>query len=194
MLYVDDLFLTREEHHIAQCKRELTSKFEMKDLGPMHCFLGLDVWQRQDEIFLSQGNYTLDVLRRFGTMDCKSMATPLVTNLKKLHDSASGFDLLDLTMYRQLIGCLMYLMHTRLDICFALSALSQFMSELRQVHWVATKHVLGYLCGTIVYGLRYTSSGRVNLLGYTDSDWAGCSVDRKSTSRNCFSVGLAMIS
>lgn len=67
----------------------------MKDLGLMHYFLGLAVWQRLDEIFLSQGKYTVDVLRRFGMMDCKSMATPMVSNLKKLHEIASRLDLVD---------------------------------------------------------------------------------------------------
>jgi len=99
VLYVDDLFLTREEQLITQCKRELTSEFDMKDLGIMHYFLGLEVWQRSDEIFLSQGKYTVDVLHRFGMLDCKSMSTPMVSNLKKLHASDSGSNLLDLTIY-----------------------------------------------------------------------------------------------
>jgi hypothetical protein len=111
VLYVDDLFLTGDEKLIDGCKRELTSEFEMKDLGLMHYFLGLEVWQRPDEIFLSQGKYTVEILQRFGMMDCKSMATPMVTNLKLLSDSSS--DLVDPTMYRQLIGSLMYLVNTR---------------------------------------------------------------------------------
>ena len=69
----------------------------MKDLGLMHYFLGLEVWQRKDEIFLSQGKYTVEILQRFGMMECKSMATPMVTNLKLLSDSSSY--LIDLTMY-----------------------------------------------------------------------------------------------
>ena len=100
VLYVDDLFLTGDEHQIAQCKRELSSEFEMKDLGLMHYFLGLEVWQRSDEIFLSQGKYTVDILRRFGMMDYKSMATPMVANLKKLHETTSCSDSVDSTMYR----------------------------------------------------------------------------------------------
>ena len=67
-------------------------------------------------------------------MDCKSTVTLMVSNLKKLHELTSGSDLVDPMMYRQLIGCLIYLMHTRLDICFAVSALSQFMFEPRHVH------------------------------------------------------------
>jgi hypothetical protein len=77
VLYVDDLFLTRDEKFIVGCKRELTSEFEMKDLGLMHYFLGLEVWQKPNEVFLSQGKYTVEILQRFRMMDCKSMATPM---------------------------------------------------------------------------------------------------------------------
>lgn len=131
VLYVADLFLIKAEQQIARCKRELNFEFEMKELGLMHYFLGLEVWQRSDEIFLSQGKYTIDVLRRFGMMDYKSMATPMVSNLKKLHETAFDSNLVDPTMYKQLIGSLMYLVHTEPDICFTGSALSQFMSEPR---------------------------------------------------------------
>jgi hypothetical protein len=196
ILYVDDLFLTRAESLIAWCKYELASEFEMKDLGMMHYFLGLEVWQRTDEIFLSQGKYTVEILRRFGMLDCKSMATPMVSNLKKLSESSSDSDLIDPTMYRQLIGSLMYLVNTRPDICYAMSALSQFMSQSRQLHWVAAKHVLRYLRVTVGYGLRYASNSNVDmrLQEYVDSDWARSAVDRKSTSGCCFSLKSAMVS
>jgi hypothetical protein len=88
----------------------------------------------------------------------------------------------------------MYLVNTRPDICYAVSALSQFMSQPRQIHWVATKHVLRYLRGTIGYGLRYASNVDMRLLEYVDFDWAGSAVDRKSTSGCCFSLGSSMVS
>jgi hypothetical protein len=91
VLYVDDLFLTGADRLIDQCKRELASEFEMKDLGLMHYFLGLEVWQKPGEIFLGQGKYTVEILSRFGMMDCKSMATPMMTNMKKLSDSCFRF-------------------------------------------------------------------------------------------------------
>jgi hypothetical protein len=69
IMYVDDLFITRDEGIISWCKRQLTSEFEMKDLGLMHYFLGLEVWKRRGEIFLVQGKYTVDVLKRFSMMD-----------------------------------------------------------------------------------------------------------------------------
>jgi hypothetical protein len=125
-------------------------------------------------------------------MDCKSMATPMVTNLKKLRDSDS--DLVDPSTYRQLIGSLMYLVNTRPDICFVVNTLSQFQVEPRHEHWIVAKHILRYLCGTLNYGLRYVSNSDVQLQGYTDSDWAGSASDRKSTSGVCFSLGSAMIS
>jgi hypothetical protein len=79
-------------------------------------------------------------------------------------------------------------------LCYAVIAMSQFMVEPRQRHWVATKHILRYLIGTITYGLRYTSSGGLFLHGYADVDWAGSPVVWKSTSGYCFSLGSAMIS
>jgi hypothetical protein len=143
VLYVDDLFLIGDEKLIVGCKRELALEFEMKDLGLMHYFLGLEVWQRLYEIFLSQGKYTVEILQRFEVMDCKSMATPMTINLKLLSDSSSN--LVDPTMYIQLIGSLVYLVNTRLDIGFAVNTLSQYMVEPRHVHWMVVKHMLRYL-------------------------------------------------
>jgi hypothetical protein len=125
-------------------------------------------------------------------MDCKSMATPMMTNLKLLSDSSS--DLVDPTMYIQLIGSLMYLVNTMPNICFAVNALSQYMVEPRHVHWIAVKHVLKYLRGTIGYRLRYVSDGEMKLQGYTDSDWVWSTMDWKSTSGCCFSLVSCVIS
>jgi hypothetical protein len=134
VLYVDDLFLKGAKRLIVECKRELASEFEMKDLGLMHYFMELEVWQRPGEIFLGQGKYTVEILSKFGMMDCKSMATPMMINLKKLSDSASNSNLVDPTMYKQLIGSLMYLVNTRPDIFSAMSTLSQFIVESMQFH------------------------------------------------------------
>ena len=90
---------------IIQCKRELVSKFVMKDLGLMRYYLGLEVWKKCGEVFLGQGKYVVKILQNFGMMDCKSMETPMATYLKNLRDS----DLVDSSLYRHLIGSLMYL-------------------------------------------------------------------------------------
>ena len=104
------------------------------------------MWQRPDEIFFSQGKHTIEILQRFGMMDCKSMATPMETNLKTLSGSALDSDLVDPTMYMQLIGSLMYMVNTGPDIFFVVRTLSQFIVDSRHVHWVATKLVPRYLC------------------------------------------------
>jgi uncharacterized protein (DUF1330 family) len=192
LLYVDDLFITSEESLIIQCKKELASKFDMKDLGFMHYYLGLEVWQKRGEVFLGQGKYAIKILQKFGMMDCKSMDAPMNADIRKVKVPDS--DPVDPSLYRQLIGSLMYLVNTRPDICFAVNTLSQFQVEPRHEHWIVAKHVLRYIRGTINYGLRYTASSNIQLHGFTDSDWAGSVKDRKSTSGMCFSLGSTMIS
>jgi hypothetical protein len=194
VLYVDDLFLTCSERLIVECKRALTSEFEMKDLGMMHCFYGLEVWQRTDDIFLSQGKYTVEILKKFGMTDCKSMPTPMVMDMKKMNEASTDLGEIDPHLYQQLTGSLMYLVNTRPDICYAVNVLNQFMSQPRQTHWIATKHVLRYLQSTVGYGVIYVSDVDMILQGYADADWAGSIVDRKSTSGCCFTLGSSMVS
>jgi hypothetical protein len=192
VLYADDLFLTREEKLINECKKRLSSEFEMKYLGLMHYFLGLEVWKSPKRIFLNQGKYTVEILKRFNMLECKSMNTPMEAKLKLLVDTSSDF--IDATLYKQIIGSMMYLTNTRPDICFVVNTLSQFLVEPRHVHLVAIKHVMRYLKGTIDCGLSYDRDHDFTLSGYTDADWAGSVSDKKRTSGCCFSLGLAMIS
>eukprot|EP00253_Pinus_taeda_P023514 PITA_23514 len=178
---------------IHKCKRELVSEFEMKDLELMRYFLGLEVWQKPGEIFLSQGKYVVKILERFGMVDCRPVTTPMKLDFKKLSGSAAGPVLRNSTEYRQLVGALMFLVNSCPDICFVINTLSQHMVEPHHIHWIGAKNPLRYLRGTITYGLRYTA-GDVRLLGYTNANWAGSVVDRKSTSWCCFSLGSALIS
>jgi hypothetical protein len=99
----------------------------------------------------------------------------------------------DFTLYRQIVGSLMYLTNTRLDICFDVNTLSQHLEHPRQVHLVATKHMLRYLKGTLDHGLWYRYDHEFGLYGYSDSDWVGSIPDRKSTSGYCFSLGSSMV-
>eukprot|EP00253_Pinus_taeda_P014405 PITA_14405 len=111
VLYVDDLFLTGSSRLVGDCKKKLATKFDMKDLGQMHYFLGLEVWQQKGEIFLGQGRYAIEILKRFGMEDCRPMAMPMITNWKKI--DASKYKDVDPTLYKQLIGSLMHLVNTR---------------------------------------------------------------------------------
>ena len=122
LLYVDDLFVIAMDGLIADTKRKLAAEFEMKDLGMMHYFLGMEVWQSADGIFLGQGKYAVEILKRFGMMDCKAMTTFMASNLELLSDSSS--EVVDAMMYHQMIGSLMYLTNTRPDIFFSMNNLS----------------------------------------------------------------------
>ncbi|GLJ30415.1 hypothetical protein SUGI_0601930 [Cryptomeria japonica] len=110
----------------------------------------------------------------------------------KLKSEAVDSEPIDPTYYRQIIGSLMYLVNTRPDICYATNVLSHFMCEPKKIHLMVAKHILRYLCGTIGLGLKYKNV-EIQLQGYSDSDWAGSSIDRKSTTGCCFSLGSAMI-
>jgi hypothetical protein len=120
------------------------------------------------------------------------MNTPMTTDIRKVRDS--DFDPVGSSLYQKLISSLMYLVNTQPDICFDVNTLSQFQVEPRHEHWIAAKHVLIYIHGTLNYGLRYTSSNDIQFHGFTNSDWAESAEDRRSTSRICFSFNSTMIS
>eukprot|EP00253_Pinus_taeda_P001943 PITA_01943 len=143
VLYVDDLFLTGADPLILKCKRDLDSEFEMKDLGLMHYFLGLELLQKPREIFLSRGKYVVKILKRFDIVECKPVTTSRILTFRS--------------------------------------------------YMTGAKNLRRCLQDTISHGLRYTA-GDVRLLGYTDVDWAGSVVDRKSTFGCCFTLGYASIS
>ena len=134
----------------------------------------------------------MKILKIFGMVDYKPVTTSMELNFKKLCGSVVGPQLGNASEYRQLIGALVFLVNSRLDICFAINTLSQYMVEPHHIHWIGAKNRLRYLRGTITHALRYTA-GYVRLHGYSDADWAGNMVDCKSTSGCCFSLGFALI-
>ena len=99
----------------------------------------------------------MEILERFGMVDCKPVTTSMELNFKKLCGSTDGPELGNASKYRQLIGALMFLVNSRPDICFAVNTLSQYMVEPHHIHWVGAKNLLRYLRGAITHGLRYTA-------------------------------------
>ena len=131
----------------------------MKDLGLLHYFLGLEIWQRSGALFVSQGKYARETLEKFNMHGCKLVDTPLPGGWRKE----------DAIVYRQLVGSLMYLVNTRPNICYAVNQLSQAMVKPTNLFWKAGKHVLCYLRGTSGYGSWYKQE---------DADLAGSSRGR----------------
>ena len=140
VLYVDDLIITRNnEYHIKHVKGELQVGFKTIDLETIHYYLRVEVTQCPNNIFLSQTKYATNLLNKFGMEECKPYLTPMEHNLKL--SKFEGEDLVDDTKYMQLIGSLIYLRNTRLDLSYLVSILSRFMQEQKESHWNSAKRV-----------------------------------------------------
>jgi transposase InsO family protein len=192
-LYVDDLVFTgNNAKMIEEFKVEMMKRYEMSDLGLLHHFLGMEVYQDENGVFISQMKYAEKVLKKFRMFGCKCVETPLACNEKLMKDD--GEKKIDETLYRSLIGNLLYLTATRPDIMFAASLLSRFMSTPSHKHFGVGKRVLRYIMGTLNFGIRFEKNLEVKLRGFCDSDWGGCVDDMKSTSGYAFSLGSGVFS
>lgn len=185
-LYVDDLvFLYSSEQVKAEVKKALFSKYSMKDLGPINYCLGMRI-QRDEKtgiISIDQQQYIKELLKRFNMEDSRAKDTPMEIKSKIYNLSEAKSKVLSSVPYQNLIGALMYLaVSTRPDIAFSLSYLSQFNKYPTEQHWIAAKRVLRYLKGTQDRKLVYNpeKGQRYQIEGYTDADWGGDSLDRRS--------------
>jgi hypothetical protein len=168
-LYVDDLILIESNAEmIEEFKKDLVNKYEMSDMWLLHYFLGIDVYQDKEDMFISQRMNAKKIIRKFRMVGCKPMATPLAANerIKK----EDGGKKVDATLYRSLVGNLLYLIATRPDIMFAASLLSRFMHSQSHFHFATAKRMLRYIQGTTYYEIRYCKNFKVKLLGFRDSD------------------------
>ena len=152
----------------------------MTDMGLLRYFLGIEVEQSEKGIFISQAKYVNQVLERFNMQECKAAITPTVMGLKLSRDDSSKD--FDPSSYKSIVGSLMYLTATRPDIMHVVSLISRFMEKPKEAHCQAAKRILRYVKGTKRFGILYTTSENSELVGYTDSDWAGNVDDQKSTS------------
>ena len=172
LLYVDDIILTASDTTLLhKIIRSLSTEFAMSDLGKLHHFLGINVTNQNNGLFLSQATYATDILARAHMSDCKPSATPVDTASKL--SATSGNLLPDGSLYRSLAGSLQYLTITRPDLTYAVQQLCLFMHAPREPHLQFLKRVLRYLKGTLHYGLTISPSKSTNLVAYSDADWGG---------------------
>jgi len=187
VVYVDDIVITGDDDKEILClKRALARSFEVKDLGYLHYFLGIEVAYGAQGIYLSQRKYVLDLLKETSMLNCKPVTTPIEYNHRILADSG---DPVDKHQYQRLVGRLIYLSHTRPDIAYAVSIVSRYMHDPRSSHLDAVHRILRYLKSCPGKGILFSNHGHMKVEGYTDADWAGCLDDRKSTSGFCVLVG-----
>ncbi|WJX43802.1 hypothetical protein P8452_30856 [Trifolium repens] len=193
LVYVDDLVLGgTDADEITHIKALLDTKFSIKDLGILKYFLGFEVARTKAGISLCQRKYTLDLITDAGLLGAKPCSTPMQPQLQ-LH-KASGDLISNPTVYRRLIGRLLYLTHTRPDIAYTVSKLSQFLDSPTTDHMLAGLHVLKYLKQNPGQGLFYSSTSSLSLKGFSDSDWGACPDTRRSTTGICFFLGSSLIS
>ncbi|XP_058723111.1 uncharacterized mitochondrial protein AtMg00810-like [Vicia villosa] len=164
----------------------------MSDLGLLRHFLGIEVYQDEYGIFIFPKRYAENILKKFGMYGCKPVDIPLVMNEKfKKEDSGR---LVDASMYRSLVGSLFYLTGSRLDLMFAASLLTRFMSKPSHLHLGVAKRVLRYVMGTMEHGIRFEKNFKLQAKGYCDSDWVGSDDNMKSTSGYVFNLSSGVIS
>lgn len=177
---------------IARVKQYLDHKFSIKDLGKLKFFLGFEVARSTKGITMYQRKYSLDLLNDTGLLGAKPCTTPMDNTLKL--QKSSDTPLTDITAYRRLIGRLLYLTHTRPDICFPVSQLSQFLECPTTVHYQAALRVLRYIKGSLAEGLFSPATNDCKLKGFTDYDWGACLDTYRSITGFCFFLGSSLIS
>jgi hypothetical protein len=180
-IYVDDIiFGSTNELFCDEFGKMMSNEFEMSMIGELSFFLGLQIKQFKDGIFVSQSKYLKDMLKKFGLENAKSIKTPMATNGHL--DLDEGGTIVDQKLFRSIIGSLLYIMCAR------------FQGSPREVHLKTAKRILRYLKHTPNIGLCYPKGAQFELIGYSDSDYAGCKVDRKSTSGCCQFLGRSLVS
>ena len=171
-------------------KLDMSSKFEMSDLGCMTYFLGMELHQVKGEILVNQRKFASELLVKFSMESCSPVDTPLVPGIKLVKEDGHGK--VDGKAYRSLIGSLLFLCTTRPDIAFTVNLLSRFMQSPSEIHLRSAKRVLKYIQGTLDLGILY-SRGTVQLMGYSDADWAGSDEEMRSISGCCFTLESGVI-
>jgi hypothetical protein len=192
-IYVDDIiFGSTNKSTCEEFSRIMIQKFEMSMMGELKYFLGFQVKQLQEGTFISQTKYIQDILNKFGMKDAKPIKTPMGTNGHL--DLDTGGKSIDQKVYRSINGSLLYLCASRPDIMLSVYMCARFQADPKEVHLRAMKRIMRYLVYTPKFGLWYPKGSTFDLIGYSDADWEGCKIDRKSTSGTCQFLGRSLVS
>ncbi|GJR03426.1 uncharacterized mitochondrial protein-like protein, partial [Tanacetum coccineum] len=176
----------------TEFEKMMNKKFQMSSMGELMFFLGLQVTQKDDGIFISQDKYVDEILKKFGFSTVKTTSTLMETSKPLMKDDNA--EDVDVYLYRSEIGLLVYLTSSRPDIMFAICACARFQVTPKVLHLHVVKKIFKYLKGQPKLGLWYPKDSPFDLEDYTDSDYAGVSLDRKSTIRGCQFLGSRLIS
>jgi hypothetical protein len=192
-IYIDDIiFGSTNKSNCEEFSRIIIQKFEMSMMGELKYFLGFQIKQLQEGTFISQTKYIQDILKKFGMKNAKPIKTPMGTNghldLDMRGKSA------DQRVYWSMIGSLLYLCASRPNIMFFVCMCARFQANPKEVHLRAVKRIMRYLVYTPKFWLWYPQGISFDLIGYSDADYAGCKIDRKSTSGTCQFLRRSLVS
>jgi len=192
-IYVDDIVFGGMSNKMVQhFIKQMQYEFEMSLVGELTYFLGLQVKQMEDIIFISQSKYVKNIVKKFG-MDNGSHKRTLAATHLKLSKDENGVAV-DQSMYISMIGSLLYLTASRPDITFAIGVCARYQAEPKMSHLIQVKRILMYINSTTDYEILYSHNESSKLIGYCDADWARSADDRKSTYEGCFFLGNNLIS
>ncbi|GMI76671.1 hypothetical protein HRI_001336400 [Hibiscus trionum] len=192
-IYVYDIiFGSTNECHCQEFAKLMQGEFEMSMMGELSFFLGLQIKQKKDGTFINQAKYIKDMLKKFGLENAKPQATPMSSSTKLDKDEEGKC--VDSKLYRSMIRSLLYLTASRPDILFSVCLCARFQASPRESHLIAVKRIFRYLRDTPCLGLWYPRDSTFNLHAYSDADYGGCKIDRKSTSGTCQFLGSMLIS
>jgi hypothetical protein len=192
-VYVDDIVFGGSSNSlVARFAEDMSREFEMSMMGELQLFLGLQIKQSKEGTFVHQAKYTKDIVRKFKMEDSKAMTKPMTTTTAPDVDEEGEY--MDQKEYRSMIGSLLYLTATRPDIQFSVCLWDRFQASPGTLHRQAVKRIFRYLRHTPDFGLWYSASSSLALLGFSDADFAGCRLDKKSTTRTCQFLGSSLVS
>jgi hypothetical protein len=192
-IYVDDIiFGSTNKSTCEEFSMIMIQKFKMSMMGELKYFLGFQIKQIQEGTFISQTKYIQDILKKFGMKNGKPIKTPMGTN--GYLDLDTGGKFVDQNVYRSMIGSLIYLCASRPDIMLSVCMCARFQANPKEVHLRAVKRIMRYLVYTPKFGLWYPKRSTFDLIGYSDTDYAGCKIDRKNTSGTCQFLGRSLVS
>jgi len=191
-IYVDDIiFGSTNKTWCDDFSRIMTKRFEMSMMGELNFFLRFQIKQLKDGTFISQTKYIKDMLKKFDMENAKPIITPMPTNGHlDLNEDGKA---VDQKVYRSMIGSLLYLCASRPDIMLSVCMCARFQANPKECHLMAVMRILRYLVLTPNLGLWYPKGSSFDLLGYSDSDYADCKVDRKSTTGTCQFLGRSLV-
>jgi hypothetical protein len=192
-IYVDDIiFGSTNEDFCKEFGEMMSREFEVSMIGELSFFLGLQIKQLKEGTFVCQSKYVWDIFKKFGMEDAKPIKTPMATNGHL--DFDEGGKPVDLKLYRSMIGSLLYLTASRPDIMFSVCMCARFQATPKECHLTTVKRIMIYLKYSPNIGLWYPKGAQFELVGFSDSDYASCKVDRKSTSGGCQLLGRSLVS